>query len=81
MAYPKNSKSALLALAVSGGLWVWQNRDKVSTWLNEQSRQLGNQSGGTSYRKPEVGYTGATQRIGIDQTGTAGATDTKGTDI
>jgi hypothetical protein len=54
MAYPKNSKSALLALAVSGGLWAWQNRAKISSWVNDQMSQR---------QTPQGSYTGATRRI------------------
>lgn len=74
MAYPKNPKSALLALAAAGGLWAWQNRDKLGGMIGQLSSQLGGQSGQQpSYRKqvaaeqqaPSVeAYTGNTQRIG-----------------
>jgi hypothetical protein len=40
MAYPKNSKSALLALAATSGLWLWQNRDKVGSWLKQKQSDL-----------------------------------------
>jgi hypothetical protein len=73
MAYPKSSKSALLALAAAGGLWAWKNRDKVSSWASQMSSQVGGRTGDQSYRKPITGqdhspavqtYTGNTQRIG-----------------
>jgi hypothetical protein len=73
MAYPKNSKSALLALVTAGGLWAWQNRDKVSAWASQMSTQINSRNGQPSYRKvtadqqhaPAVeAYTGNTQRIG-----------------
>jgi hypothetical protein len=35
MAFPKNSKSALLALATAGGLWAWQNRTKLAGMVQE----------------------------------------------
>lgn len=41
MAYPTNKRGAFLALALSGGLWAWQNRDKISGWLQQQKGQLG----------------------------------------
>lgn len=77
MAYPKNSKSALLALLAAGGAWAWQNRDKVSAWASQMSGQINSQMAGRtgqpSYRKP-IGespaapsveaYTGGTRRIG-----------------
>jgi hypothetical protein len=71
MAYPKNPKSALMALAAAGGLWAWQNRDKLSGMLSQARSQIN--SGQSSYRKPLVdqqhapaveAYTGNTQRIG-----------------
>ena len=53
----KNSRSALLALAAAGGLWAWRNRDKIQSWLNSQSSQLGSS-------QP---MTGETRRIGQDE--------------
>lgn len=53
----KNSRSALLALAAAGGLWAWRNRDKIQSWVNSQSSQLGNS-------QP---MTGETRRIGQDE--------------
>jgi hypothetical protein len=60
MAYPTNKKGALLALAVSGGLWAWQNRDKITSWFEKQRGQLennnrpfgGNSSTGNTYSTP-----------------------------
>jgi hypothetical protein len=52
----KNSRSALLALAAAGGLWAWRNRDKIQSWVNSQSSQLGGSSP----------MTGETRRIGQD---------------
>lgn len=42
---PKSKSSALWALALSGGLWAWQNRDKIKGWVNNQSSQWRQQSG------------------------------------
>lgn len=77
MAYPKNSKSALLALAAAGGVWAWQNRNKLSGMINQASSQINSQMSSRtsqqSHRKaiydqqhaPSVeAYTGGTQRIG-----------------
>ena len=73
MAYPKRSSSALMALAAAGGLWAWQNRDKVSGWVNQLNSQISSQMNQQSHRKtisdttysPSVqSYTGNTQRIG-----------------
>ena len=38
---PKNKKSAFMALAAAGGLWAWQNRDKIRGWLDSQRSQMG----------------------------------------
>lgn len=73
MAYPKNSKSALLALAAAGGLWAWQNRHKLSGMLGQVRGEIDSRTGQTSHRKdltdsqhrPAVeAYTGGTHRIG-----------------
>jgi hypothetical protein len=40
MAGPRNRGSALAALAAAGGLWAWQNRDKIQTWITSQRGQL-----------------------------------------
>ena len=37
---PAKSKSAWLALLTAGGLYAWQNRDKIRGWLNTQRDQL-----------------------------------------
>lgn len=52
----KNQKSALAALAAAGGLWAWQNRDKIRGWLSSQRSQMQGAGSGT--------YTGETRRIG-----------------
>lgn len=78
MAYPKNSKSALLALATAGGLWAWQNRDKLAGMLRQAQGQMQSR---TSYRKSdplmsttpasttlaEGPFTDATRRLGGDE--------------
>jgi hypothetical protein len=51
------SKSAWMALLAAGGLYAWQNRDKIQSWLNTQRNQLGSQT--TS----SLPATGATRRI------------------
>jgi hypothetical protein len=78
MAYPTNKRGALLALALSGGLWAWQNRDKITGWLQKQQAQggaqplsggassTGNQYGGNASTQTAPGggsYTGATRRM------------------
>lgn len=50
MAYPKNSKSALLALATAGGVWAWQNRTKLAGMLRQAQSQMQSQA---SHRKSE----------------------------
>jgi hypothetical protein len=50
MAYPKSSKSALLALATAGGLWAWQNRTKLAGMLQQAQGQMQSRA---SYRKSE----------------------------
>lgn len=65
MASPRNQKSAIWALAVSGGLWAWQNREKITSWLNQQKGQLQQSTGqfGTPSQPTTGSYTGATRRI------------------
>lgn len=62
MAYPKNQRSALMALAASAGLWAWQNRDKISGWVNQQKNQMA-QRQQPSMQQPSTSYTGATRRF------------------
>jgi hypothetical protein len=57
--YPKNSRSALAALMVAGGLWAYKNRDKVRGWL---SQQTGGQPSKTLTN--EQPFTGDTRRFG-----------------
>jgi|GEM_PF-2971522 len=62
MAYPKNQRGAFLALAASAGLWAWQNRDKISAWVNDQKQQL-EQRQSPAMQQPSTSYTGATRRF------------------
>lgn len=49
MAFPKNKKSALLALATAGGVWAWQNRTKLaSMWQEMQSNRRSEPLGRTT---------------------------------
>jgi hypothetical protein len=58
----KTNRSALMALLAAGGLWAYQNRDKIQGWINNQRGQLSNQYG----TEPT---TGPTRRIGADAFG------------
>jgi hypothetical protein len=75
MAFPKNSKSALLALVTAGGLWAWQNRDKVASWAGQMSqRQPGHRKtlGDETYTSTATSldpYTGSTRRINENESG------------
>ena len=51
------SKSAWLALLAAGGLYAWNNRDKIQSWINTQRDQFNNQSGNS------LPATGATRRM------------------
>ncbi len=51
------SKSAWMALLAAGGLYAWNNRDKIQSWLNTQRDQINSQS------HSKLPATGATQRI------------------
>jgi hypothetical protein len=51
------SKSAWMALLAAGGLYAWQNRDKIQSWLSSQREQLSPQSA------TSLPATGATRRI------------------
>lgn len=64
------SKSAWLALLAAGGLYAWNNRDKIQSWLNTQRDQFNNQSGNS------LPATGATRRI--DQQDYSAPSDTHG---
>jgi hypothetical protein len=68
MASSKNTSRTIMALAVSGGIWAWQNRDKISGWLKQQQAQMQQPSTTTSQtpsRLESTGqpYTDATRRI------------------
>jgi hypothetical protein len=54
---PAKSKSAWLALLTAGGLYAWQNRDKIQSWVKTQRDQFNNRSGSS------LPATGATRRI------------------
>ncbi|MFO7169837.1 MAG: hypothetical protein DIU80_017590 [Chloroflexota bacterium] len=58
---PKNKRSALAALVAAGGLWAWQNRDKIRSWLNSQRSQL---EANRSFSDEPRSFTGETRRIG-----------------
>jgi len=51
------SKSAWLALLAVGGLYAWNNRDKIQGWLNKQRDQLNNPA------HTSLPSSGATRRI------------------
>lgn len=68
MAYPKNKRSAFMALAATAGLWAWQNRDKISTWVNQQKGQMAQRQ--HSPMQPAGSYTGSTRRF--DEPATTG---------
>jgi hypothetical protein len=51
------SKSAWIALLAAGGMYAWQNRDKIRGWINTERDHLSNQSGSS------LPATGATRRI------------------
>jgi len=52
--YPKGKSGALMALLAAGGLYAWRNRDKIQSWISNQSAQLNNQRN-TTY--PSIGET------------------------
>jgi hypothetical protein len=58
---PKKKGGALAALAAAGGMWAWQNRDKIRGWLNSQRSQL---EANRSITGEGRGFTGETRRIG-----------------
>lgn len=79
MAVVKNQRSALWALAAAGGLWAWQNRDKIQGYIknsgvldqiNGAMQNAGNSSS-TSHRRPMESFdptpnmpmTGETRRM------------------
>ena len=64
------SKSAWLALLAAGGLYAWNNRDKIQGWLNTQRDQLNRQTGNS------LPATGATSRF--DPQESPARSDTRG---
>lgn len=58
--YPKSKNSALMALLAAGGLYAWRNRDKIQSWIANQTAQLNNQN----QTSPAFPSTGETRRIG-----------------
>jgi hypothetical protein len=52
--FPKNRSSALMALLAAGGLYAWRNRDKIQSWISNQSAQLNNRPSETY---PSIGET------------------------
>ena len=79
MAFPRNSKSALLALLTAGGIWAWQNRDKVASWVGQISeRQPGHRKSfadqvDSSAPSPTLeAYTGGTRRIDAEDKSAGG---------
>ena len=54
----KRSGGALAALLAAGGLWAWQNRDKIQGWVNDPNTRskvqgwLGGLSGSSSSSSP-----------------------------
>lgn len=71
MAYPKNQRSALMALAAAGGLWAWQNRDKISSWVTQTRGQMAQRQ--SSMQQPAGSYTGSTRRFDEPATMSGGA--------
>ena len=78
MAIIPKQKSAIWALAAAGGLWAWQNRDKIQGYLKQsgvldQLQQATQNTSTTSHRRPTTTIdvtpeptpmTGETRRIG-----------------
>jgi hypothetical protein len=64
------SKSAWVALLAAGGLYAWNNRDKIQSWLHTQRDQINSQS------SSNLPATGATRRI--DQQDVPTPSDTRG---
>jgi len=64
------SKSAWVALLAAGGLYAWNNRDKIQSWLRTQRDQISSQSSSS------LPATGPTRRI--DQQDVSMPSDTRG---
>jgi len=62
--YPKSRSSALMALLAAGGLYAWRNRDKIQSWISNQTAQMNNQSAQLN-NQPSATYPsiGETRRI------------------
>jgi hypothetical protein len=67
MAMPKNSKSALWALAATSGLWLWQNRDKVGSWLKQKQSDLQQATSNMSQQANSHGDTSSMSNAGVTQ--------------
>lgn len=56
MAIIPKQKSAIWALAAAGGMWAWQNRDKIQGYLKQsgilEQLQQATQNSNTSHRRP-----------------------------
>ncbi|HMQ33230.1 MAG TPA: hypothetical protein PKD53_21035 [Chloroflexaceae bacterium] len=63
MAFPKNSKSALMALAAAGGLWAWQNRTKLAGMVQQMQTPRRSQHELTGSPMASGPYTDATRRL------------------
>lgn len=60
----RGNKNAFWALAAAGGLWAWQNRDKIQGWVNNQRTRLNDQMNSQSNQfESDQSFTGATRRI------------------
>ncbi len=73
--YPYNRQGGskgLLSMLLTGGMWAWQNRDRIRMWLDQnpqvrdqlqrQARNLGGRLqnrgyGNNTYTSPQQGYT------------------------
>ena len=74
MAIIPKQKSAIWALAAAGGMWAWQNRDKIQGYLKQsgimdQLTQATQRGSATSHRRTTstidtAPVTGETRRIG-----------------
>ena len=64
------SKGAWMALLAAGGLYAWQNRDKIQGWINSQREQYSSQPNAS------LPATGATRRI--DSQDVPPTSDTRG---
>jgi hypothetical protein len=72
----KNSKNAIWALAAAGGMWAWQNRDKIKGFIDQQrstmqtnTNQAYNQPRIHDYSEPAIGET---RRMSTDEYNASG---------